>query len=187
MKNRTWTKESLINLYKKLSTEKGSQLTKKEWIKHLDSPSDMPIRCLFKTWNIFVKEAGYDPKQPHLSELARENSRKAHLGNRGCNWKSGKIKDKFGYIQIWMPDNPNCKSAGYIHEHRYVMSEFLKRPLKPNESVHHKNGKRDDNRIENLELWITPQPSGQRLNDLILYYIEFLEENGYEVKNIKTT
>lgn len=185
MKKPKWTKELLINLYKKLSNEKGSQLTKKEWTKHPDAPSEMPIRCLFKNWNFFVKEAGYEPQKPRISELARENSRKAHLGNRGCAWKGGKIKDRLGYIQIWMPDHPNCKSAGYIHEHRYVMSEFLKRPLKLNESVHHKNGKRDDNRIENLELWMTPQPSGQRLEDLISYYIEFLKENGYTI--IKTT
>jgi hypothetical protein len=182
MKNQKWTKQLLIDLYKKLSAEKGHQLTRKEWINHAETPSDMPVRCLFKNWNFFVKESGYEPKKPYISDLARENSRKSHLNSQGCAWKGGKIKDNFGYIQIWMPDHPNSKSAGYIHEHRYVMSQFLKRPLKPNENVHHKNGKRDDNRIENLELWVKPQPNGQRLNDLILYYIEFLEENGYEVK-----
>ena len=181
MKNVKWTKEALISLYRKLSLENGKQLTKKEWINHPETPSDMPVRCLFKGWNLFVKEAGYEPQKPYISELARENSRKAHLGKQGYAWKGGRIKDKLGYIQIWMPDHPNCKSAGYIHEHRYVMAKFLNRPLKPNESVHHKNGKRDDNRIENLELWTTPQPSGQRLNDLILYYIEVLEENGYKI------
>lgn len=51
-------------------------------------------------------------------------------------------------------------------QHRVVMEEVLGRPLEPFENVHHINGRRDDNRPENLELWVKAQPAGQRARDL---------------------
>ena len=57
-----------------------------------------------------------------------------------------------GYIMVWAPDHPNAHSRGTILEHRKVMADHLKRPLKRSEVVHHKNGIKTDNRIENLEL-----------------------------------
>ena len=112
----------------------------------------MPIRMRFGNWNNFLVEAGYKPYNPTISERARNNSIKARIGKKGGNNKGGRIKDKFGYVQIWLPNHPNAKLAGYIHEHRLVMSNYLNRPLNEFEAVHHKNGIKDDNRLENLEL-----------------------------------
>ena len=128
----------------------------------------------FGNWTKFLIEAGYTPLKSEFTNEARLKSIRSRKGKLGGNNQGGRIVDKFGYIQIWNPKHPNAKLAGYIHEHRLVMSDHLKRPLLKSESVHHKNGDRKDNRIENLELWSTMQPSGQRVIDKIKYAKEIL-------------
>jgi hypothetical protein len=59
-------------------------------------------------------------------------------------------------------------------EHRWVMEEYLGRELLPGENIHHKNGNRQDNRLENLELWSTKQPQGQRIEDKVRWAKEIL-------------
>jgi len=85
------------------------------------------------------------------------------------NWKGGRISLE-GYINIYMPDHPCVKSNKYISEHRLMMENWLKNHnpenpylieiegykgkwLSPMAVIHHINGIKDDNRIENLMLF----------------------------------
>lgn len=73
-------------------------------------------------------------------------------------------------------------------EHRHIMEDLLGRPLRKDETVHHRNGQRADNTTDgpldadfksgNLELWSTSQPSGQRVTDKIEWALALLTEYG---------
>jgi hypothetical protein len=82
-----------------------------------------------------------------------------------------KIRADNGYVLVKVPKDTlgakkyGTRSGNWMLEHRYVMQQKLGRPLGLRENVHHINGKRDDNRPENLELWKKSQPCGVRASD----------------------
>lgn len=100
--------------------------------------------------------------------VGEAGSRKRSNGS-GTGW----YIDHHGYVVRQITKNgKKCHTA----QHRLVMEEHLGRSLFPSEEVHHKNGVKDDNRIENLELWSTSQPSGSRIEDLLTWAHELIEK-----------
>lgn len=78
-----------------------------------------------------------------------------------------------GYVEVSLrPDDPYAVmgrvkgNVVLVPEHRYVMAQHLGRPLEAHENVHHVDGSKTNNSLENLELWSRSQPSGQRVGDL---------------------
>lgn len=119
----------------------------------------------------FIKQRllrGLDPNEP---------PRKA--------WPGSGYLNKDGYMTFKKKGHPCADKNGRCQEHHLVMYEYLGRPLKKGESIHHINGIRNDNRLENLELWSCKHPPGQRVEDKIKWCIEFLSEYGYKVEKIE--
>lgn len=109
-------------------------------------------KCKYK-WN--KTQPGYwkDKKMP---TSAKDNMSRNHAdvsGSKNPRWVGGRRLDKDGYIIIYCPDHPYRSCDNYVREHRLVMEQFLKRFLHPTEVVHHINGIKNDNCIDNLMLF----------------------------------
>ena len=68
------------------------------------------------------------------------------------HYHKGYITTWAGYIKVSRPDHPRADSKGYVHEHVLMAESAIGRYLKDNEVAHHRNGIKDDNRVENLEV-----------------------------------
>lgn len=114
-----------------------------------------------------------------LRRLLVESGRDPHKhwkGEGARNWNGGRHRLADGYIRVPTDDltAPMGGTRGTVLEHRAVMAHSLGRPLLPDETVHHKNGKRDDNHLANLELWLSRHPKGQRVSELREFAKEIL-------------
>lgn len=88
------------------------------------------------------------------SKFIHGHFRKFQVGPKAPSWAGG-IRKHRGYILIYSPTHPAIKNtprSPYVKQSRLTMEKKLGRYLEPNEVVHHINGRRDDDRIENLFL-----------------------------------
>lgn len=131
-------------------------------------------------------------KRPPQQKGARDNRYCSYK----CRWAAARSRDEYGrylnaegYVILdkrWSEREPsrgmnangytrlNLRRDGRVLEHRHVMETHLGRALLPDETVHHINGVKTDNRLENLELWSSKHPKGQRIEDLVAWAQEIL-------------
>ncbi len=141
----TKKKISIAHMGKKFTPEHIENMRRARLGKHPSMESRIKMSITRKRKGQSSKQIA-NLKKLHLNQIGKS-------GSKAQNWKGGRIKTDKGYIEIWQPYHPLANKRGYVYEHRLIMEKKLNRFLTPKEIVHHINRIRDDNRIENLELF----------------------------------
>jgi hypothetical protein len=148
------------------------------WIRTGDVRADVPLRRRTQPEYCTVDGCG---RRCHSKGLCKTHHKRLKL--TGSVQADVPIREvtgdgcvSHGYRQVPVPagDRQLTRGQTYVLEHRLVMARMLGRPLEDDEVVHHVNGDTLDNQPENLELWSTMQPKGQRFQDKVAWAIEIL-------------
>ena len=147
-------------------------------------PLDTPIRGSFADVKCAIPNCGraFKEKRSKYGQLCATHEHRVRHGKDMATPIRSKVASVGdlspsgqGYILV---KTPQMEWRMY---HQVIMEQHIGRLLYPHENVHHINGIRDDNRLENLELWSHSQPSGQRVADKTAWAIEWLTQYGYTV------
>lgn len=136
--------------------KKGSEIGKSNSMNSQKYIYHSCILCGKQRWTIVTMKTK-EPKH-YLCGYCAVHLIKKRYGENSKMWRGGKFRKSGGYIAVYIKDDPFWASMAslngkcYVFEHRLVMAKHLGRCLQQWEIVHHKNGIKDDNRIENLEL-----------------------------------
>lgn len=116
----------------------------------------------------------------HYQRVRAYADPKADVPIRRCRPRGGASVNAQGYLWVSRPGHPNADHAGRILLHRLVMASVLGRPLAADETVHHKNGIKSDNRPANLELRLGQHGNGQAVEDLVEHAVDLLRRYAPE-------
>lgn len=140
--------------------------------------------CKVESCDRIAERRGYC--QAHYKRVLKYGHPRADVSIREADG-SGHLSHGYRVINIPKGLRHLSRGATKIAEHRFVMAQHLGRPLSSDEHVHHINGIKTDNRLENLELWSTSHPSGKRVEDLLEYAQVIIDRYGEEFGLIAET
>lgn len=142
-------------------TKKGmSDLEFKNYLKGLYLDKHFSINQISKKLNVSSATITKYFKKYNIQLFTQKESAKLFYSlEKNKKWNGGKIISSHGYVQIHKPNHPYCDDRGYVYEHRLVIEKQICRYLSTNEVIHHIDGNKLNNSLENLRLMTNEEHS----------------------------